>query len=463
MWPWLTVLLILNACGADPDSRRNPKADPTTDTGARPENILILLVDDMGVDKFRPYGAYERQPETPHLDRLAERGVLFRNAYASPICSPTRASLLTGRYTSRLGVGRTIWESSYLQLHDTQTLLPEMLAESPHAYATAGAGKWHLAGLHSNTSLDHPTANGFQYFQGTLGNLSDYYTWYLNDNGTTVYTEAYATSHQIDTAIAMADSLPEPWLLYVSFSAPHAPLHVPPSSLHTTPALAESDGDVALYKAMVEAVDTEIGRLLAHLEGPTMDRTNVFFLGDNGTPSFAVAPPFSPGRSKDTLFEGGIHVPFVVAGPRIAAPGTESAAFVHVADIFTTAAEIAQVDLASTMADVETDGISLLAYLADPTTPSIREYAFSEEFSPLGAPPYTLRSRAIRDATHKMIRGDGDDQTFHERLYTFVDGAIDEGPVIPPPYGTEDQAAYDRLSAELDRLDAALEYDPGQP
>ena len=463
MWRCLSFSLILNACGGEADSRRKPSTDPTTDTGSHPENILILLVDDMGVDKFQPYGAYEAQPATPHLDRLSDRGVLFRNAYASPVCSPTRASLLTGRYPSRLGVGRTIWESSHIQLHDTQMLLPEMVSHAPNGYATAGVGKWHLAGLNSNTSLAHPTANGFQTFQGTLGNLNDYYTWYLNDNGNSVYTEAYATTHQIDTALALVDSLPEPWLLYVSFNAPHAPLHLPPPSLHSDPDLSESAGDILLFKAVLEAVDTEIGRLFDHLEGPVMDRTHVFFLGDNGTASFAVAPPFNPGRSKDTLFEGGVHVPFVVAGPAVAEPGSESTAFVHVADVFHTVAEIADVDLDALLQGTKTDGISLMPYLADPSTPSLRAFAFSEEFAPLGAPPYTLRTRMVRDTTHKLIRADGTDQTPTDALYGFEDDAIDEGPLLSLPSAAEDQAAYERLTAELDRLADDLVYDPRAP
>ena len=463
MRPWLPLVVLLSACGGPPSSQRPPDSDPPPDSQAPFENILILLVDDMGVDKFQPYGAYEHQPSTPHLDSLAERGVLFRNAYASPVCSPTRASLLTGRYPSRVGVGRTIWESSYIQLHDTQLLLPEMLDDSPHGFATGGVGKWHLAGLNSNTNLAHPTANGFDLFQGTLGNLNDYYTWYLNDNGDTVYTEAYATSHQIDSALDMVDSLPEPWLLYVSFNAPHSPLHLPPTSLHSDPNLTQSAGDILLFKAVMEAVDTEIGRLFTHLEGEVMDRTHVFFLGDNGTASFAIAPPFNPARSKDTLFEGGIQVPYVVAGPAVAQPGSESAAYVHVADVFHTVAEIAEVDLEKTLEGVETDGISVLPYLADPSLPSLRTFAFSEEFAPLGGPPYILRTRMVRDATHKLIRTDGTQQSASEYLYAFEAGAVDEGPVIAPPYGPEDQDAYARLSDELDRLAEDLVYDPREP
>jgi len=456
----IAIAALLTGCGGDKDSIPPSNGnDPAEVEG--PGNVLILLIDDVGVDKFAPYGAYDMQPSTPNLDSLTERGVLFRNAYASPICSPTRAALLTGRYTSRTGIGRTVWETSSLELENTQTLLPEMLAASPWDYATAAVGKWHLAGMHSPSALLHPTLNGFDSYQGTIGNIGNYYNWMLNDNGTEVESFAYTTTHQIDAAIDLVETLPEPWLLYVAFNAPHKPLHVPPLELHSYPDLTDTAGDPQLFNAVVEAVDTEVGRLLFHIEGGLMDRTTVMFIGDNGTGNFAITPPFDTQRAKDSLFEGGIHVPFVVAGPQVAAPGTESDAFVHVADVFHTVAEIAEVDLSTTeLANVETDGISLLPYLADPSMPSLREYAFSEEFAPLGAGPYTIRSRTVRDARFKMIRNDGSDQPYRQELFEFLPGAIDEGPVIEAPFEADQQDAWDRLSAELDRLDAELVFDP---
>ena len=464
-------VLLMTGCGADKDAPGHDKSRPDIETDSdsdtdpgideNPGNILILLIDDVGVDKMAPYGAYDMQPSTPHIDSLAERGVLFRRAYASPICSPTRASLLTGRYTARLGVGRTIWESSSLQLQNNQTLLPEMLSESRFDYTSAAVGKWHLAGLNSATSLDHPMVNGFDSYQGTLGNIADYYSWVLNDNGAAVQTEAYATTHQIDTTIALIDSLPEPWLIYVAFNAPHKPLHVPPVDLHSDPTLTLGDGDVRLFKAVVEAVDTEVGRLFSHMEGPLLDRTTILFLGDNGTGDFAVTAPFDPARSKNTVFEGGVHVPFIVAGPLVAHPGTESEAFVHVADVFHTVADLAEVDLSvGQLAGVATDGLSLLPYLANPDAPSAREFAFAEEFIPIGAGPYTQRSRMIREDRYKLIRVDGIDQPFREEIYEFVDGAVDEGPPLPQPYDSDQQAAYDRLVTELDRMDSDLVFDP---
>ncbi len=465
----VTIAMLLAGCrtpehaaGADPeDTYVDTVPDSGTDSFEGPGNILILLIDDVGTDKYRPYGTHEMQPSTPNLDGLAERGVLFRNAYATPICSPTRASLLTGRYPSRVGVGRTIWELSDVQLHQTQTLLPEMLAESPHDFATAAIGKWHLAGVDSDAPLDHPNNQGFDSYLGTLGNISNYYSWALNDNGTVIQTEVYATTHQIDTAIQLIDTLPEPWLIYLAFNAPHSPLHVPPTELHGFPDLDLDDGDPTVFAAVVEAVDAEVGRLFSHMDGPLMDRTTVMFMGDNGTPYFAISDPFDSTRAKDTVFEGGVNVPFVVAGPHVAQPGTESDAFVHVVDVFHTVAEIAEVDVvAGALAGVPTDGVSVVPYLTDPSTPSIREYAFTEEFVPLGGPPYTARSQMTRDARYKVIRIEKEDEPTREELFEFVPGAVDEGPVIPQPYDAEQQDAYDRLVAEMDRLDADLVYDP---
>jgi hypothetical protein len=144
---------------------------------------------------------------------------------------------------------------------------------------------------------------------------------------------------------------------------------------------------VPYYRAMIEAVDTEIGRLLTGI-GPSLDQTSVIFLGDNGTPSNVVLPPLDPEHSKGRLYEGGIRVPMIVSGPRVVTPGV-SAALVNATDLFATVAEIAGVDPQTVLpAGTALDSVSFAPYLGDPALPSIRQTNFSEVFLPNG-PDYS--------------------------------------------------------------------------
>ena len=136
------------------------------------------------------------------------------------------------------------------------------------------------------------------------------------------------------------------------------------------------------FRAMVEALDTEIGRLL---EGVDLQRTTVIFLGDNGTTPQVVVPPFDPARAKNTVYEGGVHVPLFVAGAAVEVPGTTCDGLVHAVDLFATALELAGVDLAAVLPpDLALDSVSFAPYLADPALPSLRSTLFTEVFKPNG-------------------------------------------------------------------------------
>jgi arylsulfatase A-like enzyme len=280
---------------------------------ATPPNVLVLLADDLGVDKLRRYDPPGKQiPRTPHLDALADEGVTFDRAYSNPVCSPTRAAILTGRHARRTGVGTGVSiakDDPSLPLDEV--LLPEVLSQAPTPYRSAAVGKWHLASTETRIRT-HPIRQGFTAFAGSASNLyealtpggeaEDYSNWTRLTPDSMARTRTYATTVSVDDALAFAERLPEPWLMYVAFHAPHAPFHSPPADLvggRPTP-----PGDAGKYDRMVEALDHEIGRLLAGL-GDQRSRTDVFFLGDNGTPSRATRPPFPSDRAKGTLFEGG--------------------------------------------------------------------------------------------------------------------------------------------------------------
>jgi arylsulfatase A-like enzyme len=152
------VWFALAACG-----RPEPPALVTPE--GRPPNVLIVLLDDVGTDKIGAYAEHPRPAHTPNLDALAAEGVLFRNAWATPQCSPSRAALLTGRYGRRSGVGRTVqaYESSY-ELPPDELTLPEMLRGAPDAWDSSEVGKWHLA---TYASVDNVAARARRASTGT--------------------------------------------------------------------------------------------------------------------------------------------------------------------------------------------------------------------------------------------------------------------------------------------------------
>ena len=155
-------------------------ADSGTETVAPLDNVLIVLIDDVGVDNVGVYGRSDSAPLTPSLDALAAEGVRFDNAYAYPTCSPTRGAILTGRYGRRHGLGNVIHpHKTTRQMRVSEVTIPRMLGLAATPWSTAALGKWHLAGFHSNDGLNHPNVLGFDHYRGNFGNLQDQMT----DNG----------------------------------------------------------------------------------------------------------------------------------------------------------------------------------------------------------------------------------------------------------------------------------------
>src|SRR5262249_14087390 len=158
--------------------------------------VLVVVGDDMGVDRV---GAYHEVPEpghTPRIDQLAAKGVLFRNAWSSPVCSPTRAGVLTGRHAFRTGIGQPlayeIAASGALSLRET--LLPEVLKHAATPWHSVALGKWHLATVDYG-GLFHPMLSGFEQHIGTMASVGappsngTYYSFNKNDNGTLVHVD----------------------------------------------------------------------------------------------------------------------------------------------------------------------------------------------------------------------------------------------------------------------------------
>jgi arylsulfatase A-like enzyme len=341
-------------------------------------NVLILIADDLGVDSFPlTASAGASLPPMPNLTALKNSGVLFRNAYAHPTCSPTRAAILTGRHPFRTGIGAQLTTAASPQLQASEFTLPDAFAANPGlGYSLAMFGKWHLnSGAGTNDSPR--TVGGWPHFEGTIiGALPDYSAWTKIVNGAATATTDYATSDTADDVISWIQSRPSgtPWLAWAAFNSPHSPLHFPPNDLHSYDAAAATDRNH--YEAMCEALDTEIGRVLANVNLAT---TTVIFVGDNGTPQNVIQPPYSAAKSKGTLYAGGTRVPMIIAGAGVVSPNRESTAMVNAADIYATVLDLAGVNAAATQpAGNPVDSRSLLPILQN--TADVSRTAFSETF-----------------------------------------------------------------------------------
>jgi arylsulfatase A-like enzyme len=427
----------------EPSSPRQSASPVSETSGPKPPyNVLIIVADDLGTDHV---GAYTHTATpTPNIDGIAARGLRFTNAWANPLCSPTRAAIHTGRYGFRTGVQSIVRAGSPANsLLLAETTLPELFdGPLPTAYSTALVGKWHLDNQTSGPAWG-PIAHGWDYFAGSVaGSITSYCSWprsvasVTQPTPTSQWTGDYATTRTVDDALSWIASSSSPWMCFVSFNAPHYPLHAPPSNLHTRtlppsptcenlgPALAPFMSD--FYGAMVEALDTEVGRLLYALEDSgELAWTNVFFLGDNGAPTCVVGPPYSPYQGKGTVYEGSVRVPFLVSGPSVAQPGRDVKAMVDVVDLFRTIAELCSVQ-DNIPAGVTIDSKSLIPFLVNKNPQWSRPFLLTEvgpffDGCANGRPPAAHRGAvAIRDMEgNKLLRWRNWDNpaVIVERLY----------------------------------------------
>lgn len=418
-----------------------------------PPNVLVLVLDDIGVEKVGAYGGDSLQGITPNLDRLAQDGTLFRQAWACPQCSPTRASALTGRLPSRTGIGNAITmrdPSTHIAMALDEVTLAEALVDT---HAPLALGKWHLTPpLLEGQAFTHPLDSGFAIHAGSPANpnnakfggaAGNYYSWLKASQGLLFPTTTYATTDTANDLVTAIDGgVPEPWFIWGAFNAAHKPLHVPPPSLLADGAPA--DDDASIYLAMVEAVDAEVGRVLDTVD---LERTIVVVFADNGTHHEFVGDG-SNERGKGSVFETGVRVPLLIAGPGVRR-GAATDALAHVVDLFPTILELTGSPLP---VGVELDGVSLVPALRDPAA-SPRGVLYTERFKPNGVVPDGLNTslwkRAIRDDRYKLI--EDHDPDYGTTLAMF-DLAVDPAETTDLLRGTlspREQQALTALLAEL--------------
>ena len=381
------------------------------------QNIILLISDDLGLDATECYAARDDAVSTPNIRALCDAGVVFEHAWAMPICSPTRASMLTGRYPHRTGVGAPSG-GDQPGIEPDEFTLPRALDAHPDlGYTHANIGKWHLSGR-NNSGDDTPNRMGWGHFSGIIGGaVQDFYGWNKVVDGQQIYVERYATTSLVDDAIAWLQQRDGPFVLWMAFNAPHTPYHVPPAGLHDQDLGPEGScpagRDLQCYRAAIQAMDAEIGRLLNALPSEVRARTNVIYLGDNGTPGGVAQSPFSRERSKDSLYEGGARVPFVIAGPAVVDGGRRVDAPIDVTDVFATILELAGVPAGAYVPEgTVVDSVSVVPYLRDPNQGPLRPWAMTQLLASNSR--RTNVGKAVRDARFKLIRFADGDELFYD-------------------------------------------------
>ncbi len=552
------LLLVATTACAQP----HPVGDvPGQDYRRRP-NLLLIVLDDMGPDLL---GAYRKllleerdkhfpgcaeDPDcnpvpawTPNLDALAAEGMLFSRCWANPVCSPTRAQIMTGAHGFRNGLGSVIsLKRNVIDARFGRAPLAWHLGAA--GYRSAAVGKWHLQSNLRNYRWQLPTSRllltpqdnhrcaateyvggGFDYRAGSPGNLRsdgdptdvhDYFNWIKNCNGLPSESGTYATTDSVDEAIALLDpgqAVPcatatdpngdpnhhgadfdlvregRPWFLYLAFNGAHGPWHYPPPELCPYPAGSDSaswafcddprpvPGDPFVQvRQMVEALDMELGRLLEVVD---LRETYVIVVGDNGTSNEVLStrsrfppPDCLDQRGKGSLYDSGVRVPLLVAGPGVPA-GTRCDALVSAVDLFATLSELAGVP------STAPDSVSLVPYLRDPEHPPLRPTVYAERFrdnfDPIcqSFPTQARYLRALANDRFKLIRVQhaepgclpvnrlelyevGNDP-FEERNLLFHPDKIDD-PFVLAPASDEDYCA---LRCEMIRMGVDKEA-PGE-
>ena len=312
-------------------------------------NVLLILADDHGYGDISAHDGPSIQ--TPNIDRIAEQGTRFTRFYAnSSVCSPSRASLMTGRYPDRAGVPgviRTHPENSWGYFRQDAVTLPSALKQKD--YRTALIGKWHL-GLEPE---NHPCKRGFDHFHGFLGDMmDDYYTHrrhdinYMRHGFDTINPRGHATDlfteWSMDFIRAQAPSF-EPFFLYLAYNAPHTPIQPPDEWIAR---VQEREPDIspqrAKYIALVEHMDAGIGRVLDTLEETDqLSNTLVIYTSDNGG-SIDVGAHNGPLRGqKGEMYEGGIRVPTCAMWPGYIQDGYVTDQVALLMDLFPTICEVA--------------------------------------------------------------------------------------------------------------------------
>jgi len=335
----------------------------STETDSKP-NIIIILADDAGYSDFGFMGSDEIK--TPNLDQLAFDGVTFNNAYVSAsVCSPSRAGLLTGMYQQRFGHECNLDSDVNNSFDPNQITIAEAL--KTEGYNTGLIGKWHLG----DKTQNHPLKNGFDYFWGFISGARNYFydpnEEFRNsirnvvENYTQTKFDGYLTDVLGDKAIGFINKNHQsnnPFFLFLSFNAPHTPMHAKDDVLEKF-----KDNPRQVYASMMWSMDEAIGNVVEALkENDQYDNTIIYFLSDNGAAMSNDASPFPFKGWKGNQYEGGIKTPMIMTWKNKIKSNTQFDGFISALDIFKTSLEASSVNKEYM---INADGKNIINYLND--------------------------------------------------------------------------------------------------
>lgn len=415
------------------------------------QNTILIIADDVSPDYFGFYKLSHDTANTPNIRKLAERGIVFTKAWASPVCSPTRAGIFTGRYSFRTGVGAVITNGNSPQLDTSEWSLPKILKSN--FYRTANVGKWHLHNQIAS-KRKYPNIMGYDFYSGNFnGAIPDYYEYVRIKNGILDTVRTYATTQTIDDAIGWLDSSnsQNPFFLWVAFNAPHSPYHLPPSHLITNTGLTGTVNDIKnnpkkYFKASIEALDTEIGRLLKYIDDHQLtNQTNIILIGDNGNDR-NVAQITDTTKAKGTIYDYGVHVPMIYAGPLNKKVNYFDTSLIQTIDIFATVLELSGISNWRNLIpdSVKVDSKSFKSIL-EQTNQLYRSWIFSEQFN---TPSNVSDGKTIRNHHYHLLRFDNG----QEKFYKISDDVEEDKDLLLSTLSIDDKIQYQLLCDTLSTL-----------
>lgn len=417
----ISFLTLFSSCS----NEQNPTLPGTT------PNILFIIADDLGKDAVRGYSEGSIKPDTPHLDSIRNSGLTFNNFWVNPTCTPTRAAVITGKYGYRTGV-KGVGDI----LSASEVVLQKYIRDNTNnKYASAIIGKWHLSGNNSNSN---PESFGIDYYAGLIrGAVDDYYRWQLTEDGATGLRTEYTTEVFTDLAIDWLNAQSKPWFLWLAYNAPHTPFHVPPAEMHhqgNLPAYSAGMNATPYYMAAIEAMDYQIGRLLANIPEDERENTIIIFIGDNGTPNQVAQGPYTSSTVKNTLYQGGINVPMFIAGSGVSRVGADDNLTTGT-DLFATISETAGINI-----NQYHDSKSFKSLFSKSST--IRSYQYSE------LKDGSEESWTINNGLFKLIVKD----TGNKELYNMALDPYEQNNLLNGVLSSVEENAKSALEAELNNI-----------
>ncbi|MFC1479234.1 sulfatase-like hydrolase/transferase [Planctomycetota bacterium] len=364
-------------------------------------NIVFILVDDMGYGDFSAFN--NGLSSTPNLDSLMNESLCFTQQYtASPVCNPSRACLLTGRYPHRTGSIDTLEWRGLERLALREITMADVLSSA--GYTTGLVGKWHLGAYDMRY---HPLNRGFDETVCFRGGMHDYYDWRVEFNEQVVRGDGrYLTDVWTEEAVSFIErhAHDEPFFLHVTYNAPHTPLQAPEKEVKPFKEKNQFTEAVSTIYGMIHRMDTGVGRILDALKKEGLEEnTAVFFSSDNG-PQFGGEGDNCKNRfnchfngAKGSVYEGGIRVPMLIRHPSgMDAPGKVND-MVHFSDWFPTICALAGTELPN---DTHIDGVNILPLVkGEKGNVCTERYWQWNRYTPL-----VTCNAAVRDGNWKLVR-----------------------------------------------------------